>query len=107
MAKDPEASRRKSGRLTDHVTLGVLSSVIHRDIVDDVLRECGKREQRSRLSPAHVVVYYTLAPDLYFGEAYEEVMCQLALGLRFLGNWGEQMEGAVHLGDLPGQRPAR
>ncbi|MDQ3150952.1 MAG: transposase domain-containing protein [Actinomycetota bacterium] len=65
MAKDPEASRRKSGRLTDHVTLGVLSSVIHRDIVDDVLRECGKREQRSRLSPAHVVVYYTLAPDLY------------------------------------------
>jgi len=69
------------------VTLGVLSSVIHRDIVDDVLRESGKREQRSRLLPAHVVVYYTLALNLYFGEAYEEVMRQLVNGLRFLGNW--------------------
>ena len=59
VAKDPAVSRRESGRLIDHVTLGVLSSVIHRDIVDDVLRESGKREQRSRLLPAHVVVYYT------------------------------------------------
>jgi hypothetical protein len=49
---------RQSGRLTDHVALGVLSSVIHRDIIDDVIRESGKREARSRLLPAHVVVYY-------------------------------------------------
>jgi len=44
--------------LTDQVSLGVLSGLIHRDIVDDVIRECGKREQRSRLLPAHVMVYY-------------------------------------------------
>jgi hypothetical protein len=73
--------------LTDHVTLGVLSSVIHRDVVDDVIRETGKREERSRLLPAHVVVYYVLALNLFFGEAYEEVMRQLVNGLRFLGNW--------------------
>ena len=86
MAKDSEISRQ-SGRLTDHVALGVLSSVIHRDIVDDVIRESGKREARSRLLPAHVVVYYVLALNLFFGEAYEEVMRQLINGLRFLGNW--------------------
>jgi hypothetical protein len=87
VSKNSETSRRKSGRLTDHVTLGVLSSVIHRDIIDDVIRESGKREERSRLLPAHVVVYYVLALNLFFGEAYEEVMRQLVNGLRFLGNW--------------------
>ena len=75
------------GRLTDHVALGVLSSVIHRDIIDDVIRESGKRETRLRLLPAHLVVYYVLALNLFFGEAYEEVMRQLVNGLRFLGNW--------------------
>jgi hypothetical protein len=38
-----------SGRLTDHLAIGVLTGLIHRDIVDDVIRECGKREKRSRL----------------------------------------------------------
>ena len=67
--------------------IGVLSGLIHRDIVDDVINECRKREKRSRLLPAHVVVYYVLALNLFFGEAYEEVMRQLVNGLRFLGNW--------------------
>jgi hypothetical protein len=61
--------------------------VIHRDVIDDAIRETGKREERSRLLPAHVVVYYVLALTLFFGEAYEEVMRQLVNGLRFLGNW--------------------
>ena len=61
--------------------------MIHRDVIDDVIRETGKREERSRLLPAHVVVYYVLALNLFFGEAYEEVMRQLVNGLRFLGNW--------------------
>lgn len=90
MTKDSGVSRRESGRLTDHVTLGVLSSVIHRDVVDDAIRETGKQEARSRLLPAHVVVYYVLALTLFFGEAYEEVMRQLVNGLRFLGNWCDQ-----------------
>lgn len=76
-----------SGRLTDHLAIGVLTGLIHRDIVDDVIRECGKREKRSRLLPAHVVMYYVLALNLFFGQAYEEVMRQLVNGLRFLGNW--------------------
>ena len=80
------------GRLTDHLAIGVLTGLIHRDIVDDVIRECGKREKRSRLLPAHVVLYYVLALNLYFGEAYEEVMRQLVNGLRFLGNWRDNWE---------------
>jgi Insertion element 4 transposase N-terminal/Transposase DDE domain len=73
--------------LTDHIAIGVLSGLVHRDVVDDVINECGKREKRSRLLPAHVVVYYVLALNLFFGDAYEEAMRQLVNGLRFLGNW--------------------
>ena len=73
--------------MTDNLTIGVLSGLIHRDVIDDVIRECGSREKRSRLLPAHVVMYYVLALNLFFGEAYEEVMRQLVNGLRFLGNW--------------------
>src|ERR1700709_2840885 len=69
------------------IAIGVLSGLIHRDIVDDVINECRKSEKRSRWLPAHVVVYYVLALNLFFGEAYEEVMRQLVNGLRFLGNW--------------------
>jgi hypothetical protein len=81
-----------SGRLTDHLAIGVLTGLIHRDIVDDVIRECGKREKRTRLLPAHVVMYYVLALNLFFGEAYEEVMRQLVNGLKFLGNWRQGWE---------------
>ena len=92
MANDVRDSTPASGRLTDHLAIGVLSGLIHRDIVDDVVRECGKREKRSRLLPAHVVMYYVLALNLFFGEAYEEVLRQLVNGLRFLGNWRDNWE---------------
>jgi hypothetical protein len=84
--------------------------VIHRDIVDDAIRETGKREARSRLLPAHVVVYYVLALNLFFGVAYEEVMRQLVNGLRFLGNWRDNWkvpstsaisQARVRLGEAP------
>ena len=41
-----------SGRLTDHLAIGVLTGLIHRDFVDDVIRECGKREKRSIRRPS-------------------------------------------------------
>ena len=87
VANGTEVSSPISGRLTDHIAIGVLSGLIHRDIVEDVINKCGKREKRSRLLPAHVVVYYVLALNLFFDQAYEEVMRQLVNGLRFLGNW--------------------
>jgi PAS domain-containing protein len=55
------------------VALGVLSSVIHRDVIDDAIRETGKREERSRLLPAHVVVYYVLALNLSFEVVAEAI----------------------------------
>ena len=92
VANGVRSSTSGSGRLTDHLSIGVLAGLIHRDIVDDVIRECGKREKRQRLLPAHVVMYYVLALNLFFGEAYEEVLRQLVNGLKFLGNWRDNWE---------------
>jgi hypothetical protein len=74
-------------RLTDRIGIGVLTRLVHRDLVDEVLAETGRAEQRSRSLPARVVVYYVLGLCLFFGEAYEEVMRLLAEGLRFAGSW--------------------
>jgi Insertion element 4 transposase N-terminal/Transposase DDE domain len=75
------------GRLTDRVGLGVLTRVVPRDLVDEVLNSTGKNEQRKRLLPARVVVYYVLALTLFYGDAYEEVLQKLVNGLRFLRSW--------------------
>jgi hypothetical protein len=76
-----------SAKLTDHISVGVLTRLFPRDLVDEVIAETGTRERRSRLLPAHVVVYYVLAMALFFGEGYEEVMRRLVGGLQFLRNW--------------------
>src|ERR1035441_10633403 len=74
-------------RLTDRMGVGVLTRLIDRDLVDDVLAETGRGGQRSRLLPARVVVYYVIALCLFFGDAYEEVMRLLVDGLGFAGSW--------------------
>ena len=77
-------------RLTDRISIGVLTKLFPRDLVDEVIAATGSREKRSRLLPSHVVVYYVLAMALFFGEGYEEVMRRLVGGLRFLRNWSGQ-----------------
>jgi Insertion element 4 transposase N-terminal/Transposase DDE domain len=74
-------------RLTDRIGIGVLTRLVHRDLVDEVLAETGRMEQRSRSLPARVVVYYVLGLCLFFGESYEEVMRLLVEGLRFASSW--------------------
>jgi hypothetical protein len=48
--------------------------------------ECGKVQQRTRLLPAHVVVYFVMALAM-FHDGYEEVLRRLVDGLKILGNW--------------------
>jgi hypothetical protein len=74
-------------RFTDGIGLGVLTRLVDRDLVDEVLAVTGRREKRSRLLPARVVVYFVLALCLFFEDSYEEVMRKLVNGLRFLGTW--------------------
>lgn len=78
-----------SGRLTDYIGLGVLTRLLDRDLVDEVLASTGSQEKRVRLLPARVVVYFVLALCLFFRDSYDEVMRLTVQGLRFLGNWSD------------------
>ena len=77
-------------RLTDAIGIGVLTRLLDRDLVDEVVVAADRREKRSRLLPARVVVYYVLALCLFFGESYEEVMRKLTHGLRAVGSWRKE-----------------
>ena len=76
------------GLLTDRVAIGVLTRLVPRDLVDEVLAETGRREKRSRLLPAHVVVYFVMAMAV-FRDGYEEVTRRLTGGLAFMRAWRE------------------
>lgn len=75
------------GRLTDHISLGVLAAAFSRDLIEEVVDATGKREKRSRLLPAHVMVRYVIGLGLLFGQAYEEVIRQMTGTLQRLGSW--------------------
>jgi hypothetical protein len=86
-------------RLTDRVAIGVLSRVVPRDLVDEVLAETGRRERRVRLLPARVVVYFLMASCLFYGESYGEVMRRAVVALGLAGADRERVvSGAAAVG---------
>lgn len=69
--------------------MGVLTRVFPADLVDEVVSAHGRKEKRSRLLPARVVVYFVLALALFGQESYEEVIRRLVGGLRFCSAWSQ------------------
>jgi Insertion element 4 transposase N-terminal/Transposase DDE domain len=79
-------------------------------MVDAVVREAGAREQRSRLLPSRLVVYYVLALTLFSQAGYEEVMRSLVEGLAWESGWAQRWtvpsqpaisQARARLGDKP------
>ena len=99
-------SRSSGERLSDRVAIGVLTRAFPPSLVDDVLASTGRVEQRSRLLPARLVVYFVLAMCLFSGQGYEEVARLLTEGLRERRRWRSGVDGAVDGGDLEGPVPA-
>ncbi|MFE2433100.1 IS4 family transposase [Streptomyces sp. NPDC059373] len=81
MARVGQVRAPAGERLSDRIAIGVLTRAFPRDLVDEVIAETGRVEQRSRLLPARVVVYFVLAMCLFFGQGYEEVARLLGEGL--------------------------
>lgn len=79
-------------RLSDHISIGVLTRVFPLELVDRVVAEAGRVEQRHRLLPARVVVYYVLAMALFADSSYEEVMRALVEGLAWASGWRQVWE---------------
>jgi len=83
------------GKLTDHISLGTLTRIVPRYIVDEVLTETNRREQRSRTLPAHLVVYFVLALSL-FTDGYEEVIRKLVNAPTLRPGMEQAVDGADH-----------
>lgn len=92
MARAGQRKPPSDSRLTDHISIGVLTRVFPPELVDGVVAEAGRREQRQRLLPARVVVYYVLALALFADSAYEEVMRQLVEGVSWESGWVQEWE---------------
>jgi hypothetical protein len=71
------------GWLPDRISVGVLTRVFTPELVDAAVDSAGAREQRRRLLPARLVVYFVLALWLFRGRncGYGQVMLKLADGL--------------------------
>jgi len=83
--KKPETERR----LSDLVSVGVLTRVFPPGLVDEVIAEVGRTEQRHRSLPARVMAYFSIAMALYSEGSYEDVLAQLTDGLSWASGWTE------------------
>src|SRR5215216_4915831 len=86
----PRAGQTKPAvtpRLPDQIAIGVLTRTFPPELVDRVVTQTGRVEQRQRLLPARVVLYYTLAMCLFAQVGYEEVMRLLVEGLAWARRW--------------------
>ena len=81
----PETDRR----LSDLVSVGVLTRVFPPDLVDEVIAEAGRKEQRNRTLPARVMAYFSIGMALYSEGSYEDVLAQLTDGLSWASGWQE------------------
>jgi hypothetical protein len=83
--KKPVSDRR----LSDLVSVGVLTRVFPPGLVDEVIAEQGRTEQRNRSLPARVMAYFAIGMAMHSEGSYEDVLSQLADGLAWSSGWSE------------------
>jgi Insertion element 4 transposase N-terminal/Transposase DDE domain len=78
------AALPEGSRITDYISLGVISKTFPASQVRSVLAATAKASIRERDLPAHVVVYYVIALALYMQSSYREVLRCLLEGVQWL-----------------------
>ena len=71
-------------RITDYISLGVVTRFVPAEKVRDALRETGRASIRERELPAQVVAYYVIALALYMNSSYREVLRCVLEGVQWL-----------------------
>lgn len=84
--RKPESDRR----LSDLVSVGVLTRVFPPALVDEVIAASGRTQVRHRALPARVMAYFAIGMGLYSDGSYEDVLSQLTDGLAWASGWREQ-----------------
>lgn len=79
------------GRLSDWVSVGLLTSSVPRDVVDEVVAATGRQaKRRDGTLPPRMMVYYAMALALFADEDYEEVAARLSETLASWGCWDRE-----------------
>ncbi len=78
------ASLPEGSRITDYISLGVITKTFPMRKIHSVLAATGTASVRQRDLPAHVVVYYVIALALYMHSSYREVLRCLLEGVQWL-----------------------
>jgi len=76
-------------RLSDLVSVGVLTRVFPPALVDEVIAKADRTEKRNRSLPARVMAYFAIGMGLYSEGSYEDVLSQLTDGLSWASGWEE------------------
>jgi Insertion element 4 transposase N-terminal/Transposase DDE domain len=71
-------------RITDYISLGVITKTFPLSIISPVLSNTGTASVRQRDLPAQVVVYYVIALGLYMQSSYREVLRCLLEAIQWL-----------------------
>ena len=82
----------KGTRITDYISLGVLTKALPLSQVKAVLAAQGRASRRQRELPAHVVVYYVICLALFMQVSYREVLRCLLEGLAWLLGPGQAVK---------------
>jgi len=85
--RKPESDRR----LSDAVSVGVLTKVFPPEVLDEVIASCGRTGQRRRSLPARAVAYFAMGMALHSDGSYEDVLALVTDGLA----WSEREDGPV------------
>jgi hypothetical protein len=83
--KKPETETR----LSDLVSVGLLARVFPADVVDEVIAECGRKEQRHRSLPARTMAYFSIGMALHSQGSYQDVLGLMTDGLAWAGGDSE------------------
>jgi hypothetical protein len=78
------ASLSAEARVTDYISLGVITSAFSEQAIRSVLTRSGKGSVRERELPAQVVMYYVIAQALFMQVSQREVLRCLLEGVRWL-----------------------
>ena len=87
--RKPESDRR----LPDLVSVGLLMKIFPADVVDAVIAECGRTEQRRRSLPARSMAYFAMGMALHSEGSYEDVLALISDGIA----WAHRDEGSGRL----------
>jgi len=78
------ATLGEAARITDYISLGVITSAFPEKAIRTALAETGRSSVRERELPAQVVMYYVIAQALFMQVSQREVLRCLLEGVRWL-----------------------